>query len=70
MAGRNQGDLRPLLEKARGSGCTVDHTKSGHYKVTAPNGNFYVVSSTPGSAKAIYRLRSFLRHQGIETRAA
>lgn len=69
MAGRNQGDLRPLLRKIRKLGFSLETTSGGHLRVTAPSGDFTITSATPGSAKAIYRLRSWLRHQGCEMRS-
>lgn len=69
MAGRNQKDLRPLLRKCQDAGVSVEKTNGGHIRLTAPDGAFYVTSSTPGSAKAIYCLRSWLRHHGFEMRA-
>jgi len=65
MSGRNQSDLRPLLRKARKAGVRVERTNGGHIRLLAPNGDWYISSSTPGSAKTIYRIRSWFRRQGL-----
>ena len=63
---------------ARAQGCTVEHRKSGHLRVTLPDGRSVFASATPGDWRANRNkqalIRRMLREDGsgpeLESRGA
>jgi len=58
-------DFRQLLTKVRESGCTIEVSRGGHYRITAPSGRFIFTSQTPSDVRALHRIRSNLRKIGV-----
>ncbi|AWN08427.1 hypothetical protein SEA_SALETE_67 [Streptomyces phage Salete] len=61
-AGRTREVMK--LIKQLGSprhGCTIDRTKSGHWKVTRPGHQPVIISSSPSDAHAVRNARADVR---------
>lgn len=54
---------RAIDELAAEYGCTVEHTKGSHYKITHPDGWFVFASRTPSDARALRHVRSDLHRK-------
>lgn len=53
-------DLKRELRALEREGCTVERTRSSHWRVVSPDGAVVVVGSSPGRC-AVHRLRDNLR---------
>lgn len=63
---RNWKDVSPLLRLATSNGIEILRTGSGHLRLVAPDGAITVIAASPGTAKAAYMLKSWLRKRGLK----
>jgi hypothetical protein len=68
MSSSNRKEVTTLIRIATKCGWIVIMTKSGHYKWTAPNGDFLFSSSTPSDWRGLERLKQDLRRRGLDVR--
>jgi hypothetical protein len=59
-------DLKDLIKAAQRAGWTVVKRRNGHYKLTAPSGEFIFTASTPSDWRATLNLAAHLRRLGLE----
>lgn len=57
-------DIGALLDKVREQNFTVRLAKSGHFRVTSPDGETVTVSASPRSPRALRDVRADLRRLG------
>lgn len=57
--------LNPMVKAAVAQGWTVELTKGGHVRFTAPSGAFVFTGSSPG-ASSHRNLRAQLRRAGLD----
>jgi predicted RNA binding protein YcfA (HicA-like mRNA interferase family) len=60
-------DHRDLIQKALDQGWTLTRTKSGHLRLTPPDGgDFIITAKTSGGGRGERNLRSLLRQRGVD----
>lgn len=58
---KNLKDLEQLIKAVRREGWTIQLTNGGHYRWTAPSGNFFFSSQTPSDRRALQRVKQDIR---------
>ena len=58
-------DMRNLIKRAMLQGWHVEKRNNNHLKWTAPSGFVYYSSSTPSDFRAIRKIMSALRREGL-----
>lgn len=58
---------RKLVKKARAQGWTLEQRKSGHNRLTSPDGQRYITfAATASDHRAWKAFRADLRHAGVD----
>lgn len=58
---KNVKELEQLIKVQRQDGWTIQLTNGGHYRWTAPSGNFFFSSQTPSDRRALQRIKQDIR---------